>query len=70
MRAISQSASELCLSPVSATEIKAGLEAKSGFSKYLQAREYRKFAKEALRFVKVTLAYHIAQETTFIMILL
>ena len=42
------------LSPVSAADIKAGLESKSGLSKYLQAREYRKFAKEALRFVKVT----------------
>jgi hypothetical protein len=56
------------LSPVSAAEIKAGLESKSGLSKFLQAREYRKSAKEALRFVKVTPAYHIAQETIFLMI--
>jgi hypothetical protein len=56
------------LSPVSAAEIKAGLESKSGLSKFLQAREYRKSAKEALRFVKVTPAYHIAQERTFLMI--
>jgi len=35
-----------------AAEIKAGLKSKSGLSKFLQAREYRKSAKEALRFVK------------------
>jgi len=51
-----------------AAEIKAGLDSKIGLSKFLQAREYRKFAKEALRFVKVTLAYHNAQETTFLII--
>jgi hypothetical protein len=56
------------LTPVSAAEIKAGLDSKIGLSKFLQAREYRKFAKEALRFVKVTLAYHNAQETTFLII--
>jgi hypothetical protein len=56
------------LNPVSAAEAKAGLESKSGLlSKFLQARKYRKSAKEALRFVKVTLAYHIAQEITFLM---
>ncbi|KAI0274582.1 hypothetical protein BGY98DRAFT_54401 [Russula aff. rugulosa BPL654] len=35
------------LSPISATEINAGLESKTGLSKLLQAREYRKSAKEA-----------------------
>jgi hypothetical protein len=54
------------LIPVSAAEIKAGLETKSGLSKFLQAREYRKSAKEALRFIKVTLAHHVAQEATFL----
>lgn len=68
MRAISRSASELCSTPVSATETKAGLELKTGIPKFLQAREYKKFAKDALRFVKVALEYHIAQETTFLMI--
>lgn len=68
MRTTPRSVSELYLNPVSAAEIKAGLESKSGLSKFLQAREYRKSAKEALRFVKVTLAYHIAQETKFLII--
>jgi hypothetical protein len=35
-----------------AAEIRVGLESKSGFSKFLQAREYRKSAKAALQFVK------------------
>jgi len=35
-----------------AAEVKEGLEWKSGLPKFLQAREYRKSAKEALRFVK------------------
>ncbi len=51
------------LTPASAAEVKAGLESKSRLSKFLQAREYRKSAKEALRFVKVTLAHHITQQT-------
>lgn len=48
-----QRVSELCLMLVSAAEIRQGLESKSGLSKFLQARQYRKSAKEALRFVKV-----------------
>jgi len=35
-----------------AREIKVGLDSKSGLPKYLQAREYRKAAKETLKFVK------------------
>jgi hypothetical protein len=50
---ILQRVSELCLTFVSAAEISRGLESKSGFSKFLQAREYRKSAKEALRFARV-----------------
>ena len=44
------------LSIVRAADIKAGLESKKGLSKFLQAREYRRQAKEALQFVKVILA--------------
>ena len=63
----SQSASESCSTLIRATEIRAGLESKNGFSRYLQAREYVKSAGEALQFFKVTLIYHIAQEITFLM---
>ncbi|KAH9035123.1 hypothetical protein EDB83DRAFT_1775628 [Lactarius deliciosus] len=34
------------------TEIKAGLDSKRGLPRYLQAREYRKAAKETLKYVK------------------
>ena len=33
-----------------------GLESKRGLTRYLQAREYRKAAKETLKFVKVATA--------------
>jgi hypothetical protein len=39
---------------VSTTEIQSGLGSKKGISKFLQAREYCKSAKDALRFVEVT----------------
>jgi hypothetical protein len=55
----SQSASESCSMPVSASEIREGLESKTGITRFLQAREYKKAAKEALRFVKVTHTYRI-----------
>ena len=48
-----QRVSELCSMFVSAAEISHELESKSGLSKFLQAREYRKSAKEALRFARV-----------------
>ncbi|KAI0280059.1 hypothetical protein BGY98DRAFT_966330 [Russula aff. rugulosa BPL654] len=35
-----------------AAEIRIGLESRSGFSRFLQARQYRRSAKEALGFVK------------------
>ena len=66
----SQIVSETCLTTISATEIRASLESKSGFSRFLYAREYRKFAedlaREVLRFVEVNLAHRIAQETSLI----
>jgi hypothetical protein len=36
------------LSPVSAAEIKAGLESKTGLSTFLQAREYTQYSRESL----------------------
>ena len=48
----------------SAREMKVGLNAKSGIRKFLQAREYRKVAKEVYRQAKVAfacdLSYHIS----------
>ena len=62
----SQIVSETCLTTISATEIRASMESKSGFSKFLHVREYRKFAedlaREVLRFVEVSLAHRIVQE--------
>ena len=56
-----QRVSELCSMLASATEVRVALESKSGLSRFLQAREYRKRAKEALRFVKV---WHITSHRT------
>lgn len=36
--------------------MKVGLDSKSGISKFLHAREYRKAARDAYRFAKVTFA--------------
>lgn len=41
-----QIVSETCSTTISATEIRASLESKSGLSRFLHAREYRKFAED------------------------
>jgi len=49
---------ESCLTPISASDVREGLESKSGLSKYLRAQEFKRIAKDALQFVKVPLALH------------
>jgi hypothetical protein len=44
----------------SARETKDGLDSKSGISKFRQAREYRRAAKNAYRFAKVAFAFDIS----------
>jgi hypothetical protein len=40
--------------------MKVGLDSTSGFSKFRKAREYRRAARDAYRFAKVTFAFDLS----------